>query len=499
MVKRAKTWESPPYKLEEHLPLGAMPEREGYVLLWEPMLYKELFEYARLAKTEGYQLADYPFFNNIEKYGLFKHWFIDHWQWFVVHEKSAVEDALAGITKVDAKKGFGVHFDTNKVSLDQALAYVKMKYEEVDKPTDVRFPFSQSMTEIKAYSKEKLIHKISDDKADVDTIRNMIDSYLEIEIEPQGLLPQQSHFSRLRATYQAFMFYKKLLKETDKNDDLLKVYVAHALGLFAGGGKHKSQHHYRYSLPMKIEQQRQIGNGTYVKDEFSYKGHPVDRQWNTFIETRKTKVTEWLDDCIETFICLGEGVFPRTHDKCNELEIFSSKTPNPLLSSYIKAAEKNKKKMPNSSLRYFSDDNDPRKTRDVDTELVESLSFVYSRITQRSPFMKFRYFRDHKFGNGAINFKFNDDFSVSSKDQKIALLAKLITEMENISKDQDNSLPKGAKAFASDALAMLAVMRGYIEDDLWFNDSDDDPVDHFISFEVDHTVGVGLNILFNNI
>ena len=296
-------------------------------------------------------------------------------------------------------------------------------------------------------------------------------------------MPQQRHFSRLRIAYEAFNFYQKLLRDTDNNDDLLKVYVAHSCGLFHGGGGHRTQRHYQHSLAMKIEQHRHISNGTYVKSQFNYKRHPVDTQWETWIETRKTQVTKWRDQCIETFICLAEGVFPSTQEKCEELEIHSTKIPNTLLDPFIKAAHKNK------NLDTYQ--NAYRKTQSVDNDsMVKSASFVYSRITEPSPFIYFSYYRRKAFSNGAIQFRFNDDFSIATKKEKLAWLDRLITQMKNISdmprEDQKKKgFAKQTVNIAYSAQTMLSIIRSYIKDDLWFNDNTDDPAEHKISFEID--------------
>lgn len=494
-TKKNRGLDSPPYKVEYFIPIRDEQNSDDFVLLWEPELYIELYEYARLANSEGYPLADFPFFEKIEDYRFFKFWFVEHWKWFAVYKKTASEEVLAGITKTDSKKGFGVHFDTTKVSLDEALAYVKKMYEKIDEPADVRFPFSLSMSQIKARTRENSIYKLPDNWEDSYYKKDNSDNLSEHIVA--GFQPQQRHFSRLRVAYEAFDFYQKLLEDTDNNDDLLKVYVAHSCGLFQRGGRHRTQRHYEHSLAMKIEQHRQIRNGTYVKSQFSYKGHPVDTQWETWIETRKTQVTRWRDQCIETFICLADGVFPSTQEKCEELEIHSTKIPNTLLDPFIKAAHKNK-----NSDTY---QNAYRKASSTtDDSIVRAASFVYSRITEPSPFRYFRYGRLKEFGNGAIEFRFNDDFSVATKKEKLAWFDRLITQMKNICvvplEDQKKKgFAKGTATIACDATQLLSTMRDYIEDDLWFNDNDNDPAEHRINFEVDDTVGKGIGILFKSI
>ena len=452
------------YNAKDYLPIGSVPNSSQYIFLWEPTLYIELFEYARLAKSEGYPLADLPFFDDIEKNGIFKIWFSKHWRFFAVHKKLGNEDALAGITVTNSKKGFSVHFDKNSVSREQAIAFMEKLYDE---PVDVTFPFSLSMSEIKAHAKEKLIHKLSEEW-DWDDI-----SHMDIA---EGLLPVQRHLSRERMAYQAYSYYQQLLNDNDANDDLIRVYVAHALGFFKYGGRHYSQEHFSESLAMKIEQHRKIRNGTYDKGEFSFNGKPVTQQWLTWVETRKSKVADLITDCIKTFICLGEGVFPLTPDKRKE---------SINLEPYIQAAAKNKKVV----------NVDPNR-------FLPSVDFVKTRIRGISPFRFFEFVQPHKFTNGFIRFEFSRDFASSSKQTQLNQLNKLMQQVMRLQDVDLNIVTDKQWVLYTKIYAalhyMLSLMRDYIEDELWFNDKESDPAEHLMAFEVDPLIGNALGRIFGS-
>src|SRR6056300_1081382 len=148
------------YRVNAYLPLGSEEGSSDYIFLWDPLLYTELFEYARLAKNEGFLLPDYPFFSDIEKHTLFKIWFISNYKFFAVKKMYANSVTPAGITVSAARKGFTVNFDKDAVSLDQAIAFIKELYERPIEDHNT-FQFSLPMQEIRRRSKEKLVRRLS--------------------------------------------------------------------------------------------------------------------------------------------------------------------------------------------------------------------------------------------------------------------------------------------------------------------------------------------------
>ena len=458
------------YSVKEYLRQVGAGRRQRdpsrYVFLWNPDLYRELFETAFLAASEGFPLPDHPIFKDLHQYGYFKAWFAEHWEHFAV--------PLNGLDVSDHTNVVKFEFDKRIWSRDEVIEYLQNHTEndeEIDrfwhKPPQPDFPLSKPDEEIK-----KQIEKLG--------------VWTQTNNDDVGFLPVQNHFSRKRMAYMAFNYYDQLVEHGEIHKDLLKIYVAHQLGVFNITRVEGSKSYWADTLEMMLWKQEKK-NGAIEKPTF--KGHYVNKDWEKHIVRSKDKVTEWRIHCLHDFICLSKGVFPATDECLAELGVDKTKTDINYFEDFIREAEANRLSRDKKVNREYSE-----AFADQLEEFEEDYSvyFVKTRISTESIFEKIEFSEGHQFSKGWFSFTLSKKFCAAKN--QIEWFASYFKDI--------HSLKKGERKYGNliDAICgLLLNMKPYIESGAWGKTDENGKIAHQIhQFEISSHKGYQVAAILNS-
>ena len=437
-----------------------------YVFLWNPALYKELFETAFLAASEGFPLPDHPIFKDLHQYGYFKTWFAEHWEHFAV--------PLGGIDVSDHGNVIKFEFDKRIWSRDEVIEYLQ-NHTEDDEQLD-RFWHNPPKPDFALSKPEEEITKQRDSEG----------VWTQTNDNDVGFLPVQDHFSRKRMAYMAFNHFEGFVSSGQIHKDLLKVYVAHTLGVFNTTRNENSQEHWSDSLEMMLWKQ-QKKNGVIEKPKF--KGHVVDAEWNKHITGSKDKVTKWRIACLHDFICLSKGVFPATDECLAELGVDKTKTDINYFEDFIREAQANRR---SRNRKVNSEYRDAFKDQLEEFEEDYSVFFVKKRIRTESIFKKIEFSEGHQFSKGWFSFTLSKKFC-AAKNQ--------IEWFHSYYKDI-HSLKKSERKYSKliDATCdLLLNMKPYIDSGAWGKtDENGEIADQIHQFETSSLVGYQVASVLNS-
>lgn len=457
------------YPIGQYLPPSRSTDeddqRRRAVFLWDPEIYREFFELAYLASSEGYALPNHPMFNNLEQYSYFKAWFSDNWKYLASYKKTG---EVTGIISNHSKtKGLQLNINKDQTTLEEVIAFLKANWDDESEYTTPDFKLSK------------------DDSA----IRQQIsteETWFATKEQPIGFTTVQTHFSRFRVAYQAHKYIKSFIDNGTTPKSLLWVYVANALGLFNASRSKKHLPHYSKSLEMMIWRHNKKSNN-WEKDNF--KGHPITKQWDDFIKEQKKKAQIWRRQCIEHFICLSQGVFPVTDECCCQLGFESStkKTTVDDLNDFINQADRTYFSFDVVKKKQFSLAFDNEKE---DAEHIASEIFLRTRITIESPFQSANITDHIHYLKSVLSIELKEDFCNATLSSRLAWFSDFLLEIEScVSEKHVSGL--------SDFLDLLYKMRPYIENGSWCSDKDSNSRE--ITFEVHKRNGFLISHLFNSL
>lgn len=475
-----------PVKKYLHLADAGSHQRDPsrYVFLWHPDIYRELFETAFLAASEGFLLPDHPIFKDLHQYSYFKAWFIENWTYFAV--------PLNGLDVKEAGKTIEISFDKTIWSRNEAIEYLQNQTidDERTKTNPKSFPWHRLPQPDFPLSKTN------------EQIQQQIDSegvWKQTHDDDVGFLPVQDHFSRKRMAYMAFKYYEQLVEDERIHKDLPRVYVAHQLGVFKTTRSKKAKDHWSESLEMMLWKQEQK-NGEIEKPKF--KGHIVDNDWLDHIAGAKTLVNKWRIECIHDFICLSKGVFPATAECLNELGVDWKKTGINSVDNFIRDAEANRAIRDYDVSKYFYDAFDSQlqefygtyKTVEAD-HLHNCLldPFVHLQISTESPFETIDFSEGHQFSKGWFRFALKKKFCAAKN--QIEWFESYYKNIHSL-KNEEPSISDETLDYAC---KLLLNMKPYIESGAWGKTDENGKVaDQIHQFEINSSIGFRVAHLLSN-
>ena len=437
-----------------------------YVFLWRPDLYRELYETAFLAASEGFPLPDHPIFKKIYRYSYFKAWMIENWIYLAV--------PMEGVDVEDHTNVVRFAFDKRIWSRDEVIEYLQ-NHTENDEQID-RFWHNPPKPDFALSKPEEEITKQRDSEG----------VWVQTNEDDVGFLPVQDHFSRKRMAYMAFNYYEGFVFSGKIHKDLLKVYVAHTLGVFNTTRNENSQKHWSDSLEMMLWKQEKK-NGVIEKPKF--KGHIVDAEWKKHITGSKDKVTKWRIACLHDFICLSKGVFPATDECLTELGVDKTKTDINYFEDFIREANDNRgTRDVKTSKKYHNAFKDQLREFEEDFEVA----FVKSRISTESIFEKISYTQGQPFSKGWFSFTLSKKFCAS--ENQIEWFASYFKDIHSlrIGKRRYNDLIDAT-------CELLLNMKPYIESGAWGQtDANGDIADQIHQFEISSHTGYQVASVLNS-
>ena len=457
------------YSIKKYLPPSRSTEeddqRRRAVFLWDPEIYRELFEIAYLAASEGYSLPNHPMFNNLEHYSYFKAWLSDNWKYLASYRKTGEVSGI--VSKQTKTKGLQLNIQKNQTTLEEVITFLKANWDDESEYTTPDFNLSKDDRAIR--------QQISDEEI-----------WFATKDQPIGFTTVQTHFSRFRVAYQAHKYIKSFVDDGTIHENLLWVYVANALGLFNASRSKKHLPHYSDSLEMMIWRHNKKSKN-WEKDNFN--GHPITKQWDGFIKEQKKKAQIWRRQCIEHFICLGKGVFPVTDECCSQLGFQAStkKTSVDDLNDFINQADRT----------YFSYSFDKKKqfasafdSEKEEAERIASEIFLRTRITTESPFDSAHITNHIDYLKSVLTIKLSQNFCDTPLSSRIVWFNDFLLEIESCASEKYVS-------GLSDFVALLNKIKPYIENGNWCSDKG---INAFTTeFEVHKRDGYLISHLFNSL